>query len=108
MKNPMKFTIAGIAASIMAGLFLSAPLASADNSTVDQWQDPGSRISAQGTVRHADMAVRKTESPMFEPQGAQELNAIEKSWRKSFCAKGETSKRPGVGDGSERCRDRGR
>lgn len=109
-------TVVGVAASIMAGLSLSVPLASADNSTVDQWQDPGSQVSAQGTVRHADMAVRKTDSAMFEPQGAQELDAIGQSWGKSFCRVGETSHGTNrIGAmyddqrvGSERCQDRGR
>lgn len=98
-------TVAGVAASIMAGLFLSVPLAQADT-TVDQWQDPGSQVSAQGTVRQADMADAHRPSELFEPQGARELSAIQQSWRKSFCASGESSRGPKVG--SERCQDRGR
>ena len=108
-------TVAGVAASIMAGLFLSVPPASADT-TVDQWQDPGSQVSAQGTVRQADMADAHRPSELFEPQGAQELDAIGQSWGKSFCRVGETShgtNRIGAMHddqhvGSERCQDRGR
>jgi hypothetical protein len=101
-----RLVVAALGSAAVAVTLLGAPSALADNRTVSEWDDPGSRISAQGDVRPADMIDHKIESPMFEPQGARELDAISKSWRKSFCFKGETSRGPLVG--SERCSDRGR
>ncbi len=64
--------------------------------------DPVPIIGADGIVRPADMAVRKTWSPMATPQVHDvELGAIGQSWR-SICGPAETS---GKRTGSERCRD---
>jgi len=63
--------------------------------------DPVPTIGADGTLRPADMAVRKTWSMMATPQGPEELGAIGQSWR-SICGPAETS---GKRTGSERCRD---
>jgi len=70
--------------------------------------DPVVSMSADGTVRQADMADAHRPSMMAKPQGAQELSAIGQSWGKSLCHNGEASWHQGIGDGSERCRDRGR
>ena len=63
--------------------------------------DPMVTMGAHGTLRPADMAVRKTWSMMATPQGPEERGAISQSWR-SICGPAETS---GKRTGSERCRD---
>jgi hypothetical protein len=79
-----------------------APIASADNSTVDQWQDPWVTISGDlhSIVRDADHRAYKVESLMAKPSTRNELGAIGTSWSESFCNRADS----GI---SERCTDRG-
>jgi len=88
---------------------LGAASASADNNTVDKYNDP--RPIAPGAHRHgaprpvghivvreADMAVAKRESPFFAPPQPRELAAIGQSWENSFCHDADSRV-------SERCLD---
>ena len=65
--------------------------------------DPSVTVSANGTVRPADMAAAHRPSAMAVPPDS-DMAAIHQSWN-ALCGKAETSgRRPG---GSEHCRDTG-
>ena len=105
--------VAGLAvAAIPIMSLLGAASASADNNTVDKYNDPrpiapcahrhgAPHADGHCVVRAADMADVKRESPFFAPPHPRELAAIGKSWGKSFCH--DADKRV-----SERCDDRHR
>ena len=65
--------------------------------------DPGVTVSANGTVRPADMADAHRPSAMATPPDS-DMAAIHQSWR-ALCGKAETSGRRS--GGSEHCRDTG-
>jgi hypothetical protein len=124
MKTREIFAALGIAGAITGGLALAAP-ANADRSggvetdpghvrsslhaawvqpsmvTAYPWNpngDPVVSMSADGTLRRADMADAHRPSSVAVPQTT--ADSFGRAWDKSFCYDGESHK-------SERCRDAG-